>query len=58
MKFNGKVTIVEKKAIYFDTIQIVVERPSDMTEIRPGQFFNLVSNSVGYPMLQIGRAHV
>lgn len=52
MKFNGKVTIVEKKAIYFDTIQIVVERPSDMTEIRPGQFFNLVSNSVGYPMLR------
>jgi dihydroorotate dehydrogenase electron transfer subunit len=52
MKFNGSVKIIERNQLSHDVFQIKVERPSMIEEILPGQFFNIVASSTGYPLLR------
>jgi len=51
MKFNGTVNVISVVFVNEDTVQIVVNKPSEMSTIIPGQFFNMISNDSGYPML-------
>jgi len=52
MKFNGKVKILDKKNIQEDVFQILVERPIEIIDIKPGQFFNIVASKTGFPLLR------
>lgn len=52
MKFNGTVNVISVVFVNEDTVQIVVNKPSEMSTIIPGQFFNMISNDSGYPMLR------
>ena len=52
MKFSGTVKVLSVSFINEDTVQIVVNRPNEMSPIAPGQFFNMISNDSGYPMLR------
>ena len=40
MKFQGSVRIVKKEFVSDDVFKITVEKPKQMDEVRPGQFFN------------------
>lgn len=52
MKFNGTVNVNSVLFVNEDTVQIVVNRPNEMNDIVPGQFFNMIANDSGYPMLR------
>lgn len=52
MKFNGSAKIIERKQLLQDVFQIIVERPSTIEAILPGQFFNIVTSNTGYPLLR------
>lgn len=40
MKFQGLVRIIQKEFVSDDVFKIVIEKPKQMDEVRPGQFFN------------------
>lgn len=51
MKFNGVSKILSKKWLSEDVFQLSVQWTKEMGSIKAGQFFNIRSNEVGYPML-------
>lgn len=52
MKFSGSVKIIDRKQLQHDVFQITVERPNIIETIQPGQFFNIVTSNMGYPLLR------
>lgn len=52
MKFNGFLTIIYKERIQEDVFQIRVTRSESVGSILPGQFFNITTTKIGYPLLR------
>jgi len=52
MKFQGSVAIVSQKWLNEDVFQFTVNRPSEITEIKAGQFFNIKTNQHSSPLLR------
>lgn len=52
MKKTYHLKIVDKEILNEEIFKIVLEKPEDMPNIYPGQFFGLSASSNGYPLLK------
>lgn len=52
MKFNGKVTVKNVEWLAEDVFRLTFNKPSEMGDIQPGQFFNFTASRTGFPMLR------